>query len=73
MPGVSGEHGSSESHDAKGIQLRKSNCPDVLLKWNQVSERIDRLIHDGHYLKSDAPDRKEPEISFAPDVEAYKS
>ena len=64
MPGVSGEHGSSESHDAKGIQLRKSNCPDVLLKWNQVAERIDRLIHDGHYLKSDAPDRKKPEISF---------
>lgn len=72
MPGVSGEHGSSESHDAKGIQLRKSNCPDVLLKWNQVAERIDRLIHDGHYLKSDAPDRIEPEISFTPDVEAYK-
>ena len=72
MPGVSGEHGSSESHDAKGIQLRKSNCPDVLLKWNQVAERIDRLIHDGYYLKSDAPDRKEPEISFTPDVEAYK-
>ena len=72
MPGVSGEHGSSESHDAKGIQLRKSSCPDVLLKWNQVAERIDRLIHDGHYLKSDAPDRIEPEISFTPDVEAYK-
>ena len=72
MPGVSGEHGSSESHDAKGIQLRKSNCPDVLLKWNQAAERIDRLIHDGHYLKSDAPDRIEPEISFTPDVEAYK-
>ena len=72
MPGVSGEHGSSESHDAKGIQLRKSSCPDVLLKWNQVAERIDRLIHDGHYLKSDAPDRKEPEISFTPDVESYK-
>ena len=72
MPGVSGEHGSSESHDAKGIQLRKSNCPDVLLKWERVAERIDRLIHDGHYLKSDAPDRKEPEISFTPDVEAYK-
>ena len=72
MPGVSGEHGSSESHDAKGIQLRKSNCPDMLLKWNQVAERIDRLIHDGHYLESDAPDRNEPEISFTPDVEAYK-
>ena len=72
MPGVSGEHGSSESHDAKGIQLRKSNCPDMLLKWERVAERIDKLIHDGHYLKSDAPDRIEPEISFTPDVEAYK-
>ena len=50
MPGVSGEHGSSESHDAKGIQLRKSNCPDVLLKWNQVAERIDGLIHMNRYL-----------------------
>ena len=50
MPGVSGEHGSSESHDAKGIQLRKSNCPDMLLKWNQVAERIDRLIQMNRYL-----------------------
>ena len=50
MPGVSGERGSSESHDAKGIQLRKSNCPDVLLKWNQVAERIDGLIQMNRYL-----------------------
>ncbi len=50
MPGVSGEHGSSESHDAKGIQLKKSNCPDVLLKWNQVAERIDGLIQMNRYL-----------------------
>ena len=50
MPGVSGEHGSSESHDAKGIQLRKSNCPDVLLKWKQVAERIDGLIQMNRYL-----------------------
>ena len=50
MPGVSGEHGSSESHDAKGIQLRKSSCPDVLLKWNQVAERIDGLIQMNRYL-----------------------
>ena len=50
MPGVSGEHGSSESHDAKGMQLRKSNCPDVLLKWNQVAERIDGLIQMNRYL-----------------------
>ena len=50
MPGVSGERGSSESHDAKGIQLKKSNCPDVLLKWNQVAERIDGLIQMNRYL-----------------------
>ena len=50
MPGVSGEHGSSESHDAKGIQLRKSNCSDVLLKWNHVAERIDGLIQMNRYL-----------------------
>ena len=50
MPGVSGEHGSSESHDAKGIQLRKSNCPDVLLKWERVAERIDGLIQMNRYL-----------------------
>ena len=55
MPGVSGEHGSSESHDAKGIQLRKSNCPDVLLKWNQVAERIDGLIQMNRYL---APEKQ---------------
>ena len=56
MPGVSGEHGSSESHDAKGIQLRKSNCPDVLLKWNQVAERISELIRQNRYL---TPNRRE--------------
>lgn len=50
MPGVSGERGSSESHDAKGMQLRKSNCPDMLLKWNQVAERIDGLIQMNRYL-----------------------
>ena len=50
MPGVSGEHGSSESHDAKGMQLRKSSCPDMLLKWNQVAERIDGLIQMNRYL-----------------------
>ena len=50
MPGVSGERGSSESHDAKGIQLKKSNCPDVLMKWNQVAERIDGLIQMNRYL-----------------------
>jgi len=56
MPGVSGEHGSSESHDAKGIQLRKSNCPDVLLKWNQVAERVSELIRQNRYL---TPNRRE--------------
>ena len=56
MPGVSGERGSSESHDAKGIQLRKSNCPDVLLKWNQVAERVSELIRQNRYL---TPNRRE--------------
>ena len=56
MPGVSGEHGSSESHDAKGMQLRKSNCPDVLLKWNQVAERVSELIRQNRYL---TPNRRE--------------
>ena len=56
MPGVSGERGSSESHDAKGIQLRKSNCPDMLLKWNQVAERVSELIRQNRYL---TPNRRE--------------
>ena len=56
MPGVSGEHGSSESHDAKGIQLRKSSCPDMLLKWNQVAERVSELIRQNRYL---TPNRRE--------------
>ena len=56
MPGVSGERGSSESHDAKGIQLRKSNCSDVLLKWNQVAERVSELIRQNRYL---TPNRRE--------------
>ena len=71
-PGVSGMFHSSESHDAKGILLKKPACPDVLLKWDRVAERVDRLIRDGHYLKQPVPHRKEPEISFTPDVEAYK-
>ncbi len=52
------KRGGDEWHDAKGITyMRGENIgsPDckVLIKWNEVAERIDRLISENKYITQD--------------------
>ena len=53
--GGKGRTGFSEWHDSKGIKfqkgdsLSKTDC-DVLMKWNEVANRIDILISEGRYI-----------------------
>lgn len=52
--GGQGRSGFNEWHDAKGISYKKGSLstPDceAFLKWNEVSQRIDRLIAEGRYV-----------------------
>lgn len=52
--GGQGRSGFNEWHDAKGISYKKGSMstPDceTFLKWNEVSQRIDRLIAEGRYV-----------------------
>ena len=52
--GGQGRSGFNEWHDAKGISYKKGSLstPDceTFLKWNEVSQRIDRLIAEGRYV-----------------------
>ena len=50
---LSGERGSSEWHDAKGIKLEKENCSDVFLNWNQTAKRIQTLIESDKYIEKE--------------------
>lgn len=50
MPAVSGNRGSSEDHNSKGIILKKEFCEPVVIKWPQVAKRIDDLIRHDRYL-----------------------
>ena len=45
--------GSDEWHDGKGIRLKKDDCYDVQISWQNAVKRIDDLIHHGHYLVND--------------------
>lgn len=52
--GGQGRSGFNEWHDAKGISYKKGllstlDC-EAFLKWNEVSQRIDRLIAEGRYV-----------------------
>jgi len=42
--------GSDEWHDAKGIRLKKQNCYDVQISWQNAVKRIDDLIKKDRYL-----------------------
>lgn len=45
--------GSDEWHDGKGIRLKKDDCYDVQISWQNAVKRIDDLIHHGRYLVND--------------------
>ncbi len=53
--GGMGRLGFNENHDGKGILLEKdafskeSKC-SALMKWNEVAERVERLIAEGKYI-----------------------
>ena len=53
---LSGASHSDESHDSRGIRLKKQDCPDVQLSWSQVASRIAALIRQDHFL---TPEEKE--------------
>ena len=50
---LSGNMGSSEWHDAKGIGLKKGNSPEFMLSWSQVAVRIKDLIKNDRYENKD--------------------
>ena len=47
---LSGADNSSEDHDAKGIRLKKRDCPEIAISWPNVAKRIDTLIRMNRYL-----------------------
>ena len=53
---LSGASHSEESHDSRGIRLKKQDCPDVQLSWSQVASRIAALIRQDCFL---TPEEKE--------------
>lgn len=64
---VSGERGSGEWHDAKGLKLQKNHCNDVFLTWSNVAKHIDELLSKNLYLeenkiesKTEIEEQKEP-------------
>ena len=50
---VSGESGSYEDHGSKGIVLKKNNCADIQMNWNNVASRISELIRLNRYFTPD--------------------
>lgn len=47
---VSGASHSDESHDSRGIVLKKADCANVELSWTKVAARIDSLIQKERFL-----------------------
>ena len=66
---VSGERGSGEWHDAKGLKLQKNHCNDVFLTWSNVAKHIDELLSKNLYfeekhIESKAEIEKQKETSY---------
>lgn len=55
---VSGEMGSDEWHDAKGLKLQKHDCNDVFLTWTSVAKHIDELFSKNLYLEEKETENK---------------
>ena len=47
---VSGASHSDESHDSRGIVLKKAGCANMELSWTKVAARIDSLIQKDRFL-----------------------
>ena len=42
--------GSDENHDAKGMELSKGGCENIILSWRQIARRIDTLIETDRFM-----------------------
>ena len=66
---VSGASHSDESHDRRGIVLKKAGCANVELSWTKVAARIDSLIQKDRFL---SPREKERYAQLQREKEAER-
>ena len=66
---VSGASHSDESHDSRGIVLKKAGCANVELSWTKVATRIDALIQKDRFL---SPREKERYAQLQREKEAER-
>ena len=66
---VSGASHSDESHDSRGIVLKKADCANVELSWTKVAARIDSLIQKDRFL---SPREKERNAQLQREKEAER-
>ena len=66
---VSGASHSDESHDSRGIVLKKAGCANVELSWTKVAARIDALIQKERFL---SPREKERYAQLQREKEAER-
>ena len=66
---VSGASHSDESHDSRGITLKKADCANVELSWTKVAARIDALIQKDRFL---SPREKERYAQLQREKEAER-
>ena len=66
---VSGASHSDESHDSRGIVLKKASCANVELSWTKVAARIDSLIQKDRFL---SPREKERYAQLQREKEAER-
>ena len=66
---VSGASHSDESHDSRGIVLKKAGCANVELSWTKVAARIDSLIQKERFL---SPREKERYAQLQREKEAER-
>ena len=67
---VSGASHSDESHDSRGIVLKKAGCANVELSWTKVAARIDALIQRDRFL---SPREKERYAQLQREKEAERT
>ena len=66
---VSGASHSDESHDSRGIVLKKAGCANVELSWTKVAARIGSLIQKDRFL---SPREKERYAQLQREKEAER-
>ena len=66
---VSGASHSDESHDSRGIVLKKAGCANVELSWTKVAARINSLIQKDRFL---SPREKERYAQLQREKEAER-